>query len=353
MRYNQTLAILSTLLLTFPVPSVLAENISPIETIEWEASDSKEEAGFSAEEASSSTEANSVQEEQTPASFYHHLLEEVLPYVYNYKLFNLAGEQTQMLEQALVYDGQYYYVTETDPLGLTINYLVQVDDQGQVTAAYLATDDLVTNAINAYNFNTDHYKQTAIGQLVETIQAMEESDSQALAGKFIDVSDKGEDFQRIYDQTQAMHHFLEETFIAWLEAEDRSNLLETNDQGEKIKIESSPEAHQQFNELVQKGVEKYGQKQPFLNNFTTGLLGETQFGYKINELAIALLTDTRDSQDQPQGIEYYLQPMEGISFDQVSDQTSLSWEAFNQAVGFDYLDQLYELKQKQLPETFK
>lgn len=353
------------LLLADVSKAVLAENISPIESIEWgtgvtsesvemsEESEAESQSTENLEAASGETEEpaqedsakeedsmaeaseSSLEEVSTPQELLNRLINGNDTKVLQYTVFDLMAGQIQGIQKVLMYGDNYAYLSRNEPPYLPQSIMFEVDAEGTPQRVFVSLEDVMKYAADAMTIFPESYA----GTVVEEFYQYSQEHAAELENKFVEL-DLSEELLADYQEANQLNQWLLQAVASWMDTEGIDATRMSEEGADLFQIEQDEALHQQFNEIAQGKASDMNAIADFTGNFTEGYFGSVSFAYALNELGVALLNQPNETADT--GLEYYLN-IADVSFYPIEDEQILSQEAFEELLGFEFLQALQEL----------
>lgn len=353
------------LLLADVSKAVLAENISPIESIEWgtgvtsesvemsEESEAESQSTENLEAASGETEEpaqedsakeedsmaeaseSSLEEVSTPQELLNRLINGNDTKVLQYTVFDLMAGQIQGIQKVLMYGDNYAYLSRNEPPYLPQSIMFEVDAEGTPQRVFVSLEDVMKYAADAMTIFPESYA----GTVVEEFYQYSQEHAAELENKFVEL-DLSEELLANYQEANQLNQWLLQAVASWMDTEGIDATRMSEEGADLFQIEQDEALHQQFNEIAQGKASDMNAIADFTGNFTEGYFGSVSFAYALNELGVALLNQPNETADT--GLEYYLN-IADVSFYPIEDEQILSQEAFEELLGFEFLQALQEL----------
>lgn len=353
------------LLLADVSKAVLAENISPIESIEWdtgatsesvemsEESEAESQSTENLEAASGETEEpaqedsakeedsmaeaseSSLEEVSTPQELLNRLINGNDTKVLQYTVFDLMAGQIQGIQKVLMYGDNYAYLSRNEPPYLPQSIMFEVDAEGTPQRVFVSLEDVMKYAADAMTIFPESYA----GTVVEEFYQYSQEHAAELENKFVEL-DLSEELLADYQEANQLNQWLLQAVASWMDTEGIDATRVSEEGADLFQIEQDEALHQQFNEIAQGKASDMNAIADFTGNFTEGYFGSVSFAYALNELGVALLNQPNETADT--GLEYYLN-IADVSFYPIEDEQILSQEAFEELLGFEFLQALQEL----------
>lgn len=362
--------------LSSTVITTFAENISPIESVEWgqestseapaeeenqESSDesveeTSEETSEEATEDASTEESSEVESivetEEVPMES---ALDTSSPLAFlegvsqldqrsvEYASFVVVGEEMDLISQNSLKDGDKYYTAQLRPPYLP-SAIFSRSDRESIQEAHISVDDLIQYAADALNTQPQIYA----GTVVEDFYVFTQENYDELQGKVVQLDSTEGGLNSANLEMFRVEDFLTEVAIEWLGHEEVINAFEANEMGEQVMI--SGDIGALYNEIAQAKQEEYPELSEFFDRATTAIEGTMNVDYENGVFGMGLVA--MNDEEQMTGIELYLLESAGTIID-FTDEIVYSYEEFAEFVGFDVIQEINELEATLTPDMFE
>lgn len=339
---------------------VMAENISPIESVDWleESSESVGEESSqeeneevieimeseSPEESSETVETDdAASEEESQAST--NSLDTSNPLAFleslsqfdrrtvEYVNFMSEGENVEMVSQNTLIDGEKFYTAQLIPPFLPQALFLQSDGEA-VQSAHLSLDDLIKYSADALNTQPQIYE----GTVVEEFYSFAQENYDALVGKVVEVDPATNDLAGSTLEVIRIESYLTEVALEWLGREEVLAAFESNELGEQVLING--DLATSFNEIAQAKQANYPELAEFFEVFVN-VEGTINADYSNGVFGFGLLVP--NSEDNITGLELYIAQSQGEIID-FADEIVFTYDEFSELVGSDVIQQINELE---------
>src|SRR5699024_9611694 len=361
--------------LSSPVITTFAENISPIESVEWgqestsEApaeEESQESSDESVEETSEETSEEATEDASTEESSevesiveteevpMESALDTSSPLAFlegvsqleqrsvEYASFVVVGEEMDLISQNSLKDGDKYYTAQLRSPYLPSAIFSRCDRES-IQEAHISVDDLIQYAADALNTQPQIYA----GTVVEDFYVFTQENYDELQGKVVQLDSTEGGLNSANLEMFRVEDFLTEVAIEWLGHEEVINAFEANEMGEQVMI--AGDIGVLYNEIAQAKQEEYPELSEFFDRATTAIEGTMNVDYENGVFGMGLVA--MNDEEQMTGIELYLLESAGTIID-FTDEIVYSYEEFAEFVGFDVIQELNELEATLLPLFF-
>lgn len=339
---------------------VMAENISPIESVDWleESSEAvgEESSQEESEEAEETTESESPEEssetvetddaaseEESQAST--NSLDTSNPLAFleslsqfdrrtvEYVNFMSEGENVEMVSQNTLIDGEKFYTAQLIPPFLPQALFLQSYGEA-VQSAHLSLDDLIKYSADALNTQPQIYE----GTVVEEFYSFAQENYDALVGKVVEVDPATNDLAGSTLEVIRIESYLTEVALEWLGREEVLAAFESNELGEQVLING--DLATSFNEIAQAKQANYPELAEFFEVFVN-VEGTINADYSNGVFGFGLLVP--NSEDNITGLELYIAQSQGEIID-FADEIVFTYDEFSELVGSDVIQQINELE---------
>lgn len=363
------LAFLSSMIV--PLLTAYAENISPIESVEWGQEESSEEpAEDSVEETNEeiseevleetseeeSVEANSESvvsesnqevdevslDTSSPLAFLEGMSQLDQRSV-EYVNFVVEGEEMNIISQNSLKDEDKYYTAQLKPPYLP-SAIFSKSDRESIQEAHISVDDLIQYAADALNTQPEIY----VGTVVEDFYVFTQENYEELQGKVVKLDSTEGGLNRANLEMFRVEDYLTEVALEWLSHEEVINAFEANEMGEQVMI--SGEIGSLYNEIAQAKQVDYPELSDFFENATSAIEGTMNVDYTNGVFGMGLVAT--NNEEQMTGIELYLLTSAGKIID-FTDEIVYSYEEFAEFVGFDVIKDINELEASITPDMLE
>ncbi|XJS10409.1 hypothetical protein ACF3NG_09765 [Aerococcaceae bacterium WGS1372] len=371
-RRKQPLLLLITILLcqTSAMQNiVLAENISPIESIEWgdgvssepesettsettnevevnEASESDEKTDASSKEstsenAQSEPDAKPSLDTSNPLAFLESLAQFERRTI-EFVNFLSEDENVEMVSQNTLVDGNKYYTAQLIPPFLPKTLFLKTD--GEVTqAAHLSLDDLMKYAADALNTQPQIYE----GTVVEEFYNFSQENYEKFDGKVVEIDSTSNALAESTVKITRIEAYLTEVALEWLSQENVINAFETNELGEQILING--DLATSFNEIAQAKQANYPELGDFFESFVN-IEGTMNADYTNGVFGFGLIVPGEG--EDVKGLEMYIAQSQGEIID-FSEDIIFSYEDFSELAGKDIIQEMQEFEESITADQFE
>lgn len=354
--------VLNTLPL-MPVQGQGSENLSPIETVDWEISETETSSAKESSQASQESVKNeesviseeTVNEFSTEATLPAELpkvdqAQDLLKVLQNneinktaqYYLVNFNQGQVALNLAALMPMGEFAYLTLQEPPYIPSTLLVQLADE-KVTTAYIPLDSLVTYVTDAINNYPEIYDESPVKEFY--VYAQEHYAD--LEGRLLEVNAEDYGLNQNYQEIQEIQDFLMVVLAEFMDQQG-AQLSYEKDQGADI-LTLEGDLSSAFTEIAVKHLMDYPELVEKLSFIEQGLVGTISFNYDKYQIGMGLLVNV--AEDQTQALEFYLQPGQA-EYTTPSSDTVYTEQAFNDMVGFEVLKGIREYEDQVGIEQF-
>lgn len=345
--------------LSSSVITTFAENISPIESVEW-GQESTSEAPFeeesqerfdeSVEETSEETSEEVTEEAPTESA-----LDTSSPLAFlkgvsqldqrsvEYASFVIVGEEMDLISQNSLKDGDKYYTAQLRPPYLP-SAIFSRSDRESIQEAHISVDDLIQYAADALNTQPQIY----VGTVVEDFYVFTQENYDELQGKVVQLDSTEGGLNSANLEMFRVEDYLTEVAIEWLGHEEVLNAFEANEMGEQVLI--AGDIGTLYNEIAQAKQEEYPELSEFFDRGTTAIEGTMNVDYENGVFGMGLVA--MNDEEQKTGIELYLLESAGTIIE-FTDEIVYSYEEFAEFVGFDVIQEINELEATLTPDMFE
>lgn len=339
---------------------VMAENISPIESVDWleesseavgeessqEESEEVEETmeSESPEESSETVETDdAASEEESQAST--NSLDTSNPLAFleslsqfdrrtvEYVNFMSEGENVEMVSQNTLIDGEKFYTAQLIPPFLPQALFLQSDGEA-VQSAHISLDDLIKYSADALNTQPQIYE----GTVVEEFYSFAQENYDALVGKVVELDPATNALAGSTLEVIRIESYLTEVALEWLGREEVLAAFESNELGEQVLING--DLATSFNEIAQAKQANYPELAEFFEVFVN-VEGTINADYNNGVFGFGLLVP--NGEDNITGLELYIAQSQGEIID-FADEIVFTYDEFSELVGSDVIQQINELE---------
>ena len=346
---NKALAILAIVLMSTNLgPWVQAEgqgpeNLSPIETIEWE-TDATESSSTSSESVETTAEPVSSEEAATEYSsesslpadlpqvsqaqdLLKVLQDQTVNKTAQYYLVNFNQGQVELNLAAIMPMGDFAYLTLQKPPYIPSTLLVKLAEQ-EVDQAYIPLDSLITYVTDAINNYPEIYQDSPVMDFY--VYAQEHYAD--LESKLLEIQAEDYSLNANYQEIQEIQEFLM-TVLAEFMDQHGEQLSYEKDQGADI-LTLEGDLSTYFTEIAVKHLMDYPDLMEKFSFLGEGTVGTLSFNYDKYQIGMGLLVNL--AEDRTQALEFYLQPGQA-DFALPTEDNVYTEQELNDLVGFEVL----------------
>lgn len=351
------------------IPSaVIAENISPIQSIDWadESQDESTEEISSSEEslsdedevasqeggteqsdeelieeaAQSDTIADSELNTSDPRQFLESLAQRDQRTV-EFVNFMSEGENVEMVSQNTLMDGNKYYTAQLIPPFLPQALFLKIDEDGnQLT--HMSLDDLIKYTADALNSQPQIYE----GTVVEELYTFAQDHYDEIEGRVVEIDPTTNTLTESIIEITRIEAYLTEVTLEWLGQEGVLDAFEANELGEQILI--NDDLATSFNDIAQSKQADYPELSDFFEEFVN-VEGTMNVDYTNGVFGFGLIIPGEG--EDLKGIELYIAQSQGAIID-FSEDIIYTYDEFSEFVGSDVIQQIKELEESLAVEDF-
>lgn len=342
------LALLAPIIST--LSTVYAENITPIESVEWgtqteEASEEVDEEIVEevAEESIEETQDTTVTIDTSSPLAFLEGMSQLDPRSVEYVYFVSEGEAMNARSQNSLKDGEKYYTAQLTPPFLPSAVFFKSDRQA-IQEAYLSVDDLIQYAADALNTQPQIYAET----IVEDFYVFAQENYEDLQGKVVQLDSTEMPLNQDNLEMLRVEDYLTAVSLEWLSHEEVQNAFEENEMGQQVMING--EIGALFNEIAQAKQADYPELSEFFAEAASDIEGTINVDYTNQVFGIGLVAT--NGQEQVTGMELYLLANAGKIID-FSEDIIFSQDEFKEFVGFDAVQEITEFEASLTPDMFE
>ena len=320
-------------------PIIQAEQVdlSPLPTLST-SSDTESASNPISSETSSEAQTASTTGDTTravtmeqPSDLVAYLAQETTPSALTLTVFeSIQQENVKGATYSVAKAGDLRYLTMTRSGKVPLSVLMQLEQQ-QVKQVWQSTDDLMTSAANLMQSQADALQETVVAQLV----AYTNEHSTDLIGKYIALTDRSE-ATATYQTTVQWQAYFQAVLSEWL----ASHPTPTKQENQQVHYELTGDLAQQFTEVMRRHEADFPALKTDFERFKDQYDGTIVFDLAEKQIAIGLI-------EEGTALEYYLRSKE-VPMELPKSEQVLTWEQFNQQVGFDWLQGVQKVE-TQLP----
>lgn len=351
------------------IPSaVIAENISPIQSIDWadESQDESTEEISSSEEslsdedevasqeggaeqsddelieeaAQSDTTADSELNTSDPRQFLESLAQRDRRTV-EFVNFMSEGENVEMVSQNTLIDGNKYYTARLIPPFLPQTLFLKIDEDGnQLT--HISLDDLIKYTADALNSQPQIYE----GTVVEELYTFAQDHYDEIEGRVVEIDPTTNTLTESIIEITRIEAYLTEVTLEWLGQEGVLDAFEANELGEQILI--NDDLATSFNDIAQSKQADYPELSDFFEEFVN-VEGTMNVDYTNGVFGFGLIIPGEG--EDLKGTELYIAQSQGAIID-FSEDIIYTYDEFSEFFGSDVIQQIKELEESLAVEDF-
>lgn len=364
-KRKQSISLVLILLLSqiLAIPSAaIAENISPIQSIDWaeelsddpqgessleeSLSDSVDDTNVSSDEEliEESSESTTTAESELNTSDARQFLESLSQRdrrTVEFVNFMSAGENVEMISQNTLIDDNKYYTAQLIPPFLPQTIFLKVDEDGN-RQAHLSLDDLIKYTVDALNSQPQIYE----GTVVEELYTFAQNNYEDIEGKVVEIDPTTNSLTDSIIEITRIEAYLTEVTLEWLGQEGVLDAFESNELGEQILINGDLAVS--FNEIAQSKQAGYPELADFFEEFVN-VEGTMNVDYTNGVFGFGLVIPSEG--EDLKGLEMYIAQSQGMIIDFEKD-IIYAYEEFSDFVGSDVIQQIQELEESLVAEDF-
>ena len=327
-----------------------AENITPIETIEWPGEETKP-AESTTQEDTSQIEENTGEgthqeltsesqveivtdiDTSSPLAFVESLIQQNQRSI-EYVSFAQGLESVNVLSHTLYKQADRYNAIQMYPPFLPYSEYF-VASEGDISSTYLSLDDLLTFASDGLNQQPQIYE----GSPLEDFYTFAQENITQIEGKFVEVSTEEARLAPIVSEIFVIEPFITDVLLEWLSDESVSAQFVETDLGFQLDIVGP--VGDTFNQIVEAKRAEYPGIESFLEQFTEGITGTVLLNYEKNIIGLGLISEASD--EVVSGAEIYIElsEKEVATFEEANVITR---DELNAEIGFDILEAIQEFE---------
>lgn len=349
------------------IPSAaIAENISPIQSIDWaeelsdelkdesqeessleeSLSDSVDDTNVSSDEEliEESSESTTTAESELNTSDARQFLESLSQRdrrTVEFVNFMSAGENVEMISQNTLIDDNKYYTAQLIPPFLPQTIFLKVDEDGN-RQAHLSLDDLIKYTVDALNSQPQIYE----GTVVEELYTFAQNNYEDIEGKVVEIDPTTNSLTDSIIEITRIEAYLTEVTLEWLGQEGVLDAFESNELGEQILINGDLAVS--FNEIAQSKQADYPELADFFEEFVN-VEGTMNVDYTNGVFGFGLVIPSEG--EDLKGLEMYIAQSQGMIID-FEEDIIYAYEEFSDFVGSDVIQQIQELEESLVAEDF-
>lgn len=340
----------------FPLLGInAAENISPMESIEWivggeesleedsEETTEESEAAEESEEVESEESVDSEEVDTDDASSFVADLRQADQRMVEYVNFATVGEEFQLSSINMLRDEDKFYTASMTPPFLPQAMFFRTAEDETVDVAYISIDDLIKYAADSLNTQPQIYE----GTFVEDFYIFTQENFADMEGKVVLVEDLQDEILEESLLLAQIESFVTDVAIEWLEDEDIQNAMVETDLGNQYNITDDNAIL--FNEIADRYEADYPDLSDFFALYEAGYEGTMTVDYTNGQFGIALLYDS--SEELLSGLELYLRKSDAGIID-FSDDIVYGYDEFVDFVGFDLISEIKALESSLSADMF-